>query len=577
MKKSRLFYLLLVMAVPLHGQVFTAPPISVAINKVSSYYPQTAYNPHANEYLVVWEDFRNVDSDIYGQFITADGLPRGDNFPILRAENYQWAPHVDFDPVNQRFLVVFNDYRNTAANSDIRGVFVNADGSFFDAPGALSDHSFPICTHSASVGDAAVAFNTGLNRFLVVWGNDRRDDPLHYNLNGGDVYGQLINADGTLAAPADPAVNLKIAANPAYWEHAVDVAESGIREFLVVFNTGDGYIKAQRVRADGVLLRRTGQVLAGGAEDPLQVSEKFTADPWTFVPNVQANRGGGLYRPAWEECLVVWRGRKTPDGTSDDIWGQRIHFLRTGSDFRLRPVNLSGDSTGVRSNFPISLAPGDASTPEVAFSFTGNEFMVMWADPRYSSALKTDLYGQRLRVDLSSRQMSFIAHNGVSTVTEFENINYFSSTDKYEGSGIGLAWDSVNNRFFSVFEYYDPANGRFEDIMGFFVNGSLAVTDVAERPTAPSGYALSGNYPNPFNQSTRIDLELPATTEVSAGIYDVRGRLIQTLFSGFKSAGRHTLSWDGRDADGNDMPTGVYYAEVSTSDRQQVIKLALVR
>ncbi len=205
----------------------------------------------------------------------------------------------------------------------------------------------------------------------------------------------------------------------------------------VAFNTGDGYIQAQRVRDDGVLLSRSGQVLSKDVEDPFQVSEKFEAHRYSLIPRVQCNYGGGL-RPAWEECLVVWSGRKIPDRPDMDIWGQRLHFLRDGNNIRMRPVDLIGDSTGVRSNFPISLAPNNASSPEVTYGFTGNEFLVMWSDSRYTSLIYADLYGQRLRVNLSNRKMSFIADNGLSTVTEYENINYFSSSNKYEGGGIGL-------------------------------------------------------------------------------------------------------------------------------------------
>ncbi len=45
-----------------------------------------------------------------------------------------------------------------------------------------------------------------------------------------------------------------------------------------------------------------------------------------------------------------------------------------------------------------------------------------------------------------------------------------------------LAWDSNNNRFLTAFTYFDGALGRREDIMGFIINGSLAVTRVSDQP-----------------------------------------------------------------------------------------------
>ena len=92
--------------------------------------------------------------------------------------------------------------------------------------------------------------------------------------------------------------------------------------------------------------------------------------------------------------------------------------------------------------------------------------------------------------------------------------------------------------------------------------------DLTELPvsvpaTAPSvALALSSPAPNPSRGAVRLTLELPAPTAVEAAIYDLSGRRVAGLHSGSLPAGRHSLKWDGRGADGRALPAGVYFARV---------------
>src|SRR5262245_43268663 len=89
---------------------------------------------------------------------------------------------------------------------------------------------------------------------------------------------------------------------------------------------------------------------------------------------------------------------------------------------------------------------------------------------------------------------------------------------------------------------------------------------VAVGPGAPNGpsFALAPPAPNPSRADVRMTLELPSPSGVDAGIYDLAGRLVRSLRSGSLSAGRHTLSWDGKDESGRSVAAGVYFARVET-------------
>ena len=81
----------------------------------------------------------------------------------------------------------------------------------------------------------------------------------------------------------------------------------------------------------------------------------------------------------------------------------------------------------------------------------------------------------------------------------------------------------------------------------------------------PQAFALGQNYPNPFNPETRINYELPAINRVKITIYNLSGQLVRTLFDGEQSVGRYTVSWDGVNAVGDRVASGVYLVRMEAS------------
>ncbi len=84
--------------------------------------------------------------------------------------------------------------------------------------------------------------------------------------------------------------------------------------------------------------------------------------------------------------------------------------------------------------------------------------------------------------------------------------------------------------------------------------------------------------PNPFSTSTQIDYEVGSAGErVDVGIYDVAGRLVQTLAHGWQSSGTYSLRWDGRDASGVRARAGVFFVRGTLGDRPIAARLLLLR
>jgi hypothetical protein len=90
---------------------------------------------------------------------------------------------------------------------------------------------------------------------------------------------------------------------------------------------------------------------------------------------------------------------------------------------------------------------------------------------------------------------------------------------------------------------------------------------VAESAVSNVGDAALGqlfqNQPNPARGQTSIPFQLAENGRVQVKIFNQTGQLLRTLADENRTAGRHTLAWDGKDAQGRAVPTGVYFYELN--------------
>ena len=102
-----------------------AETIAICTAASVQYSPSVAYDSANQRFLVAFEDHRNgaaTGRDIYGQVVNAGGTLFGGNFDICIAPNSQYYPSVAYDSANQRFLVAWQDLRNSATTGwDIYG------------------------------------------------------------------------------------------------------------------------------------------------------------------------------------------------------------------------------------------------------------------------------------------------------------------------------------------------------------------------------------------------------------------------------------------------------------------------
>ena len=98
----------------------------------------------------------------------------------------------------------------------------------------------------------------------------------------------------------------------------------------------------------------------------------------------------------------------------------------------------------------------------------------------------------------------------------------------------------------------------------------------------PTQNLLLQNYPNPFNPETWIPYQLSEDSLVSVSIYDAMGQLVRTLLLGYQSAGFYNSRdraayWDGRNALGERVASGLYFYQLTTPTFQQTRRLVIVK
>jgi hypothetical protein len=99
-----------------------------------------------------------------------------------------------------------------------------------------------------------------------------------------------------------------------------------------------------------------------------------------------------------------------------------------------------------------------------------------------------------------------------------------------------------------------------------------------EHAPVPGRFALRPCAPNPFNPRTVLSFDVPAGGgRVALRIYDVQGRLVRILVDGIQTVGRHDLVWDGCDALGRKVPSGVYFSRLDAQGLTETIKMTLVQ
>ena len=188
-----------------------------------------------------------------------------------------------------------------------------------------------------------------------------------------------------------------------------------------------------------------------------------------------------------------------------------------------------------------------------------------------------------------TQQKGNYASPAINALRDFENIYWDTGAPDYipidRNAGIDLTQLAVDagsgldmEKTYWWRVRYRDRNLQWSDWSeesSFKLTAATNVKD--ENGTIIKSSRLYGNYPNPFNPSTRIEFDLANTGRVRLDVFSVDGRRVATLINGRLNAGHHSIAWDGRNDAGELVPSGTYFYQLVAGDLRQVRKAVLLK
>ena len=303
---------------------------------------------------------------------------------------------------------------------------------------------------------------------------------------------------------------------------------------------------------DWVQVSRLGLPLINEAVVPLAFKNFFlSSQPRNDAANYVApfNGGGPILDPELPQLLNLLYGLEVPPAPRTDI----VEVLLLGVEGLNRPMN-AGDGGVVPSDMirlNMGLAPVAAG--DEGFSILG----VIGGD------LGGYPNGRRLEDDVTDISLRVLA----GVLVEGFNV----SPNNALGDGV----EANDKPFLASFPYVATPWQGFEH--DHHPVGDDVQTAIFRTGDVPERFGLFQNYPNPFNPQTQIEYELREAGQVRIDVFDVQGRLIQTLVNTEQTAGRYALSWNGTDTAGRRVASGTYLYRLSMGGQVQARTMVLVK
>ena len=302
---------------------------------------------------------------------------------------------------------------------------------------------------------------------------------------------------------------------------------------------------------------------------------------WTEQTSASAGtvNGANLNGTQFETLATLL---SAPMGIAVDTTGSKLYW--TNARGRIQSANLDG--SGIRNVVkgliaPSKLAIGDANAA------TATPTATQPMAKKDTSAYDVNGDGKVDNVDASLVASGLDTGNAKYDVNKDGTVNFldllliFDNRDADAAGAptvVGMQLTTVQrDRIEAQIDLLIATNDRSPAAMRTLVYlQQLLVT------ARPEKTQLLANYPNPFNPETWIPYELATDTDVRITIYNAQGVVIRTLQLGQQSAGYYTdreqaAYWDGRNAFGERVASGVYFYQLETDEMSSLRKMVILK
>lgn len=608
--------------------------------------PDVATDSSGN-FVVVWQDSRDGDANIYGQLFDTLGLKTGVNFLINDdGESYnQSSPSCSKDDEGN-FVVVWSDYRN--GNADIYAQLFKPSG---DTVGFGGNFRIDGDLGTSNQTNPDVSMND--SNFVVGWVDSRNPYSIYKrrfnNDRTPDGNEMKVNDVGGIKDQEKPSVDMNEAGNAVitwydyrplegmYFQR-LNASGDTLRRNIFI---GDGGDPVVGVSGDGsfvITYRDYNDIhfkrfdINGDSIGTSQIAND-TVLPAAFQPSIDISPSG-KFVIAWHDFRngnydiyaqlfnaqgdTIGENFRVNDDTTTEVqyransaFSPLGRFLIAWEDYRNGNYDIFGqiyDSLGnpVDSNFRIdtdTLGTSIQHLPDAAPLSDGN-FIVVWGDRRISPndvvfGQIIDSVGNLLDTNFQisngtaenpavsgSPSRGFIVTWNESDVGQDIYAQIYDSTyapdstnfkvnNTQEGFVLDqLAPDVVSNDTNIIFTWEDPKWQRGYDIAAKVYAWQIASVDERDYMIFTK---LLPNKPNPFINTTHIRFNIKRREKVKLEIFDITGRLINTLLDRTIEPGIHSLIWNGKDEKGKKVSAGIYFCRLTAENKAQSRKMVLLR
>ncbi len=280
---------------------------------------------------------------------------------------------------------------------------------------------------------------------------------------------------------------------------------------------------------------------------------------------------------------VYITGRSRGPGTDDDYatikynsggiqqWVERYNGLLNSYD---EAWSIVVDGSG---NVFVTGSSGIIENTDYATIKYNSDGIQQWVT-RYNGPGDGPDGARSISVDVSGNVYVAGGSLGLGTNADYTSLKYNSSGEqqwvtRYNGPGSEVDYgytifvDGTGNIYVGGYSWgngtnYDYATVKYSQTIGINPISSII----------PDNFNLSQNYPNPFNPTTNIEFSLPEKSFVKLEVFDITGKEVANLVNENLSAG--TFRYD---FNGENLPSGVYYYKLETSEFSQTKKMLLIK
>ncbi len=168
--------------------------------------------------------------------------------------------------------------------------------------------------------------------------------------------------------------------------------------------------------------------------------------------------------------------------------------------------------------------------------------------------------GNPSNVWCASSALSFSSDTGKTWVKEFDNQNGYIGDIVFTDENTGWFFSGGGGTLSNI---YRTTNGG---------HGGIVSVDDNAIDFIPDGFILGQNFPNPFNPTTTINYQIPASSFVTIKIYDVLGKEIKSLVNEEKTVGSYELTWYAEQ-----LPSGIYFYRLQAGSFVETKKMVFLK